>query len=142
MVAPMRDVLRGDADGRAMEDMEYSRANEEASRSDREASTSSTARGRHKQQLRNWEANERAYRMDEARGGAIGMEDGVRKESTERLRRNQDLRRTLDENRRDPSQKDFKTVAMKKGGAVKMAAGGKVRGDGCCARGKTKGRYI
>lgn len=34
------------------------------------------------------------------------------------------------------------TVAMKKGGVVKkMAAGGKVRGDGMC-RVKTKGRFI
>lgn len=31
---------------------------------------------------------------------------------------------------------------MKKGGAVKMAAGGKVRGDGMCSRGHTKGKYI
>ena len=34
------------------------------------------------------------------------------------------------------------TVAMKKGGVVKMAAGGKVRGDGVCSKGKTKGRFI
>ena len=26
------------------------------------------------------------------------------------------------------------------GGTKKMAAGGKVRGDGCCMKGKTKGR--
>jgi hypothetical protein len=35
-----------------------------------------------------------------------------------------------------------KPMGMKKGGAVKkMAKGGKVgRGDGCCMKGKTKGR--
>jgi len=33
------------------------------------------------------------------------------------------------------------TQAMRKGGAVKkMAKGGMTRGDGCCVRGKTKGR--
>lgn len=32
---------------------------------------------------------------------------------------------------------------MKRGGVVKkMAAGGKVRGDGICSKGKTKGRFI
>lgn len=30
---------------------------------------------------------------------------------------------------------------MKKGGVVKMASGGKVRGDGICSKGKTKGRF-
>ena len=31
---------------------------------------------------------------------------------------------------------------MKKGGAVKMKSGGVTRGDGCAARGKTKGRMV
>lgn len=34
----------------------------------------------------------------------------------------------------------MRAMPMKKGGAVKkMAPGGKVRGDGCCMKGKTKG---
>lgn len=45
----------------------------------------------------------------------------------------------------------MKPMGMKKGGSTKMAYGGKVkkmakggmvRGDGCCVRGKTKGRMV
>lgn len=43
---------------------------------------------------------------------------------------------------REEIDKAHKKMGMKKGGAVKMAAGGKVRGDGACSKGKTKGRFV
>ncbi len=146
MPGSRRDVLRGDAEGRAMEDMEYARAEKEARESDRDYSRAQTQRSRQKAQLRNWEASERGYRMDEARGGFVGLEDADRKESVDRVRRNEGLRNLLEKNLPDSTQKSFKRPEMKKGGVVKkMAAGGSVaskRADGCAARGKTKGRMV
>jgi hypothetical protein len=149
MPGSRRDVLRGDADGRAMEDMEYARAENEARESDRDYDRAQTLRSRQKAQLRNWEASERGYRMDEARGGFVGLEDANTKEGAERVRRNRELRNLLDRNLPDPTQKGFKRPEMKKGGVVKkMASGGAVkssassRADGCAARGKTKGRMV
>jgi hypothetical protein len=44
---------------------------------------------------------------------------------------------------RSSSGEGMRPAGMKKGGMVKkMASGGKVRGDGACSKGKTKGRYI
>lgn len=41
-----------------------------------------------------------------------------------------------------PTEVRNKMGYMKKGGKVKMKAGGKVRGDGICSKGKTKGRMV
>jgi len=149
MPGSRRDVLRGDADGRAMEDMEYERAQNELRESDRDYDNAQTQRSRQKAQLRNWEASERGYRMDEARGGFVGLEDAERKDSVNRLRDNKALRNLLEKNLPDPTQKGFKRQEMRKGGVVKkMASGGAVkssasrRADGCAARGKTKGRMV
>lgn len=38
--------------------------------------------------------------------------------------------------------KQHKVAEYKKGGLVKMASGGRVRGDGCAIKGKTKGRIV
>lgn len=60
----------------------------------------------------------------------------ARREMTPEERREADAPMTADEVRR-------LSEGMKKGGIVKkMAAGGKVRGDGMCSKGKTKGRMV
>lgn len=41
-----------------------------------------------------------------------------------------------------PLMKRHKAAEYKKGGLVKMASGGRVRGDGCAIKGKTKGRIV
>jgi hypothetical protein len=129
-----------------MEDMEYARAENAGREANRDYESAQTQRSRQKAQLRNWEASERAYRMDEARGGFIGLDDANTKEGSQRFRRDQELRNLLDKNLPDPTQKSFKRPEMKKGGVVKkMAAGGSVasrRADGCATRGKTKGRMV
>ncbi|CAB4169452.1 hypothetical protein UFOVP1302_13 [uncultured Caudovirales phage] len=65
-------------------------------------------------------------------------------------------RRSLEEDMTPPrGMQDFRSNAvpsdepfpvrprgMKKGGAVKMKSGGVTRGDGCAARGKTKGKFV
>lgn len=143
-----RDVLRGDADGRAMEDMELDRALQ-LRRESRGPDRPPVNRSERKQMLRDLEMSERAFRMDEAGGGGVGLSDAARKESYARRKEIEDMRNALNSKIPDRDQKDFKAPAMKRGGAVKkMASGGAVkssassRADGCAARGKTKGRMV
>ena len=77
-----------------------------------------------------WTNNNRSDAMQQ-----IGARHGLRDPETET-----DPRRRQE--RRAANYMTGLEAGMKKGGVVKMAAGGKVRGDGVCSKGKTKGRFV
>lgn len=57
----------------------------------------------------------------------------MRQQAEEERRRSQSM----------PANPGMRPTGMKKGGMVKkMASGGRVRGDGSCSKGKTKGRMV
>jgi len=72
------------------------------------------------------------------------FEDQVHKELQESLDRGENAAVFMNEIARSGGgMKKHKAQEYKKGGAVKkMASGGRVRGDGCAIRGKTKGKVV
>jgi hypothetical protein len=54
----------------------------------------------------------------------------------------QERRQRMMEERRDEDDEDEAPRRMKKGGRVKKSSPASKRGDGCCVRGKTKGRFV
>ena len=71
-------------------------------------------------------------------------EDEVTRELEESLGRGENAASFMNEIvRSGGGMKKHKAQEYKKGGAVKkMASGGRVRGDGCAIRGKTKGKVV
>lgn len=124
--------VRGDDEGRGVEDMEISRARDEARAAITDYNLAETSDARMRVQLRNLEANER----DERVSRAVDASDTP--ETKDDYRRRSDIADLRSRIANNPDVK--KPAPMKSGGTVKMAAGGKVRGCGAALRGKTRGK--
>jgi hypothetical protein len=105
------------------------------------AQAGNSMRGLAKTQL---EGQRRRRAMDNEPTKRNALEDEIYKELQDSLDRGENASVFMNEIvRSGGGMKRHKAAEYKKGGAVKkMASGGRVRGDGCAIRGKTKGKVV
>lgn len=104
------------------------------------AQAAGLTRGVAKTQL---EGRRRARASDQEDTKKNVYRDQATRELEESLDRGENAAMFMDEIvRSGGGMKRHKAAEYKKGGLVKMASGGRVRGDGCAIKGKTKGRIV